>query len=175
MAISRRSMILGTAASGTAALTLAACGGDDGGNGGGGNGSDNGGGGDTGAIVMINGTEPQNPLHTTNTNEVGGGKILQNLFSGLVYYDAEGTPQNEMAESIETEDSQNYTITIADGWTFTNGDPVTAQNFVDAWNYGANGANGQYSSTATPTSPGRTPMPPPPSAVSRWSTTAPSP
>lgn len=146
MAISRRSMILGTAASGTAALTLAACGGDDGGNGGGGNGSDNGGGGDTGAIVMINGTEPQNPLHTTNTNEVGGGKILQNLFSGLVYYDAEGTPQNEMAESIQTEDSQNYTITIADGWTFTNGDPVTAQNFVDAWNYGANGANGQYSS-----------------------------
>ena len=149
MAISRRSMILGTAATGTAALTLAACGSDDdGGNGGGGGngGSDGGSGGDAGAVVMINGTEPQNPLHTTNTNEVGGGKILQNLFSGLVYYDAEGTPQNEMAESIETEDSQTYTIKIVEGWTFTNGDPVTAQNFVDAWNYGANGANGQYSS-----------------------------
>ncbi|MCT2178383.1 ABC transporter substrate-binding protein [Brachybacterium muris] len=149
MAISRRSMILGTAATGTAALTLAACGSDDdGGNGGGGGngGSDGGSGGDAGAVVMINGTEPQNPLHTTNTNEVGGGKILQNLFSGLVYYDAEGSPQNEMAESIETEDSQTYTIKIVEGWTFTNGDPVTAQNFVDAWNYGANGANGQYSS-----------------------------
>lgn len=32
-------------------------------------------------------TEPQNPLIPANTNEVGGGTIVDNIFSGLVYYD----------------------------------------------------------------------------------------
>lgn len=125
MAFSRRSMMLGTAAGG-AALTLAACGGDDD------SGDDSTGGGEGGGAILLNGTEPQNPLHTLNTNEVGGGRILDNLYSKLVHYTPEGQPENEMAESIETEDSQKFTITIADGWTFTNGDPVTAQSFVDA-------------------------------------------
>ncbi|MGP9537645.1 peptide ABC transporter substrate-binding protein [Brachybacterium sp. AOP43-C2-M15] len=139
MAFSRRSLMLGTAAGGTA-LTLAACGGGDGGE----SGEDGGAGGD--AILMY-GAEPQNPLHPTNTNEVNGGRILQNLFSGLISYAADGSAVNEVAESIETEDSQHYTVTLAEGWTFHNGDPVTAQSFVDAWNYGANGANGQYASS----------------------------
>src|SRR5690625_3998863 len=138
MAISRRSMMLGTAAGG-AAMTLAACSGDDGGDG---NGGGNGGG-----VILLYGSEPQNPLHPTNTNEVGGGRILQNVFSGLISYDTDGESVNEVAESIESEDSQHYTITLADGWTFHNGDPVTAQSFVDAWNYAANGANGQYATS----------------------------
>lgn len=142
MTLSRRSMMMGTAAGGAAALTLAACGSDEGGSGGAGGGES---GGDGGGVILANGTEPQNPLIPTNTNEVGGGRIVQNIFSGLVSYDAEGTPQNEVAASIETEDSQHYTITLAEGWTFTNGDPVTAQSFVDAWNFGANAANAQLS------------------------------
>ncbi|QAY73562.1 ABC transporter substrate-binding protein [Agromyces protaetiae] len=105
------------------------------------------GGGDTGggtssAIVTTNGSEPQNPLIPTNTNEVGGGKILDAIFAGLVYYDADGAPHNDVAESIETDDAQNYTIKIREGLKFTNGEPVTASSFVDAWNYGANTANG---------------------------------
>src|SRR5699024_8206714 len=118
----------------------AACGGDDSGSGGSGDGGGGGGG-----IILANGTEPQNPLIPTNTNEVGGGRIGQNIFAGLGSYDAEGATQNEVAEAIETEDSQHYTIPLADGWTFTNGDPVNAQSFVDAWNYGANAANAQLS------------------------------
>lgn len=97
-------------------------------------------------IVTANGTEPQNPLIPTNTNEVGGGRILDMIFAGLVYYDADGAPHNEVADSIESEDGQNYTITIKDGWTFTDGTPVTAQSFVDAWNYGALLSNEQLSS-----------------------------
>jgi oligopeptide transport system substrate-binding protein len=92
-------------------------------------------------IVTANGTEPQNPLIPTNTNEVGGGRVVDMLWSGLVYYDAEGKPVNEVAESIETEDSQTYTITLKDGWTFTNGEAVTAESFVNAWNYGALSTN----------------------------------
>jgi oligopeptide transport system substrate-binding protein len=102
--------------------------------------------GDSTAIVTVNNTEPQNPLIPTNTNEVGGGLVIQNVFAGLVYYDAEGAVHNDVAESIETDDAQNYTIKIREGLTFTNGDPVDAESFVTAWNYGAALDNAQLSS-----------------------------
>ena len=65
-----------------------------------GSGSPSASGGDSTAIIKTNGSEPENPLIPTNTNEVGGGKILDEIFAGLVYYDAKGEPQNDMAESI---------------------------------------------------------------------------
>ncbi len=98
------------------------------------------------AVVTTNGNEPQNPLVPTNTNEVGGGKILDAIFAGLIYYDADGSPVNDMAESIETDDAQNYTIKLKADQTFSNGEPVTANSFVDAWNYGALLSNEQLSS-----------------------------
>lgn len=102
--------------------------------------------GDSSAVITTDGTEPQNPLVPTNTNEVGGGKIIDAIFAGLVYYDAEGAPHNDMAESIETDDAQNYTIKLKADQTFSNGEPVTANSFVDAWNYGALLSNEQLSS-----------------------------
>lgn len=97
-------------------------------------------------VIIANGNEPQNPLIPTNTNEVGGGKILDSIFSGLVAYEADGTPINEVAESITSDDATTFTITLRDGWTFSNGEPVTAASFVDAWNYGALLSNEQLSS-----------------------------
>jgi len=105
-----------------------------------------GGAGSSTAVITTNGSEPQNPLVPTNTNETGGGKILDAIFAGLVYYDAEGAPHNDMAESIETDDAQNYTIKIKADQKFSNGEPVTANSFVDAWNYGALLSNEQLSS-----------------------------
>jgi oligopeptide transport system substrate-binding protein len=98
------------------------------------------------AIITTNGSEPQNPLIPTNTNEVGGGKIIDSIFAGLIYYDADGAPINDVAESIETDDAQHYTIKIKPDQKFTNGEPVTANSFVDAWNYGALLSNEQLSS-----------------------------
>ncbi len=135
MRYSRTSKMLGVAA--IAALALSACGGGD-------NSTESKG--DTSRVIVVDGSEPQQPLIPTNTNEVGGGKVLDLVFAGLISYDAEGKSQNEMAESIETEDSQNYTIKLKEGKTFTNGDPVTASSFVDAWNYGAAAKNAQLSS-----------------------------
>ncbi|WP_062318034.1 peptide ABC transporter substrate-binding protein [Demequina maris] len=101
-------------------------------------------GGSTGdAIIKTNGSEPQNPLIPVATNETGGGKIIDALFAGLVYYDATGAAHNEVAESIETDDSQTFTVKLKDGWTFTDGTPVQAHNFVDAWNWGADLANSE--------------------------------
>jgi len=97
-------------------------------------------------IVSTNGSEPQNPLIPTNTNETGGGKIVDSIFAGLVYYDAKGAPINEVADSITTDDNQTYTIKIKSGWKFTNGEPVTASSFVDAWQYGGLLSNEQLNS-----------------------------
>ncbi|WP_448262709.1 peptide ABC transporter substrate-binding protein [Microbacterium aurum] len=103
------------------------------------------GGGSSTAIITTNGSEPQNPLIPTNTNEVGGGKILDEIFAGLVYYDAKGEPQNDMAESITTEDPQHLTIKLKEGQKFTDGTEVKADNFIKAWNYGAQSENAQLS------------------------------
>ncbi|GAA2953289.1 ABC transporter substrate-binding protein [Streptomyces enissocaesilis] len=114
-------------------LAATACGG--GGNGGGGGGS---------GVISSSWGDPQNPLEPANTNEVQGGKVLDMLFRGLKRYDPRtGEAENWLAEKIDTTDSQNFTVTVKDGWTFSNGEKVTARSFVDAWNYGAHLKNNQ--------------------------------
>lgn len=82
-------------------LSLAACGGSDSGS----SSNDAGGKGSTGGddYVLAYGVEPQNPLVPGNTNENGGGRLVDNIYSGLVYYDGEGKAHNELAESIQLE------------------------------------------------------------------------
>ncbi|MGW1981091.1 peptide ABC transporter substrate-binding protein [Streptomyces collinus] len=88
--------------------------------------------------------DPQNPLEPSNTNEVQGGKVLDMIFRGLKRYNPRtAKAENMLAERIDTTDSRNYTITVKDGWRFSNGEPVTAKSFVDAWNYGAGLRNNQ--------------------------------
>jgi oligopeptide transport system substrate-binding protein len=101
---------------------------------------------DAAAIISTNGSEPQNPIIPTNTTETGGGKIATSIFAGLVSYTATGEIENEVAESIESDDATTWTVTLEDGWTFTNDEPVTAESFVDAWNYGALYSNAQSAS-----------------------------
>jgi len=82
--------------------------------------------------------DPQNPLEPANTNEVQGGKVLDMIFMDLKEYDPKtGAAKLEAAQSITTKDQQNFTITLKPGLKFSDGTPVTAHSFVDAWNYGA--------------------------------------
>lgn len=94
-------------------------------------------------VVLVNGGEPPNPLIPTGTNDSNGGRIIDRLFAGLMSYDAVGKPSLEVAQSIESADNVNYRITVKPGWKFTDGSPVTAHSFVDAWNYGALSTNAQ--------------------------------
>lgn len=126
----KKSLAVTTAAA--LALSLAACSSDsdsdsNGASGGGASGGDN--------YVVVNGTEPQNPLVPANTNEVGGGRIVDSIFAGLVYYTVDGSVENDLAESIELEGEKTYRVTLKEDQTFTDGTPVTANSFVDAWNY----------------------------------------
>ncbi|NKY14859.1 peptide ABC transporter substrate-binding protein [Streptomyces somaliensis] len=103
-----------------------------------------GGGGGGDGVLSSSWGDPQNPLEPANTNEVQGGKVLDMVFRGLKRYDPEtGEARDMVAERIETADSRNFTITLKDGWTFSNGEKVTARSFVDAWNYGAHIDNKQ--------------------------------
>lgn len=122
-----------------ASLVLAACGSSsDTGSG------DNGGGGSAAGSISIDGSQPENPLIPTATNETGGGNVVDAMWTGLVSYNVDtGAPENAVAESIESSDNTNWTIKIKQGWKFQDGTEVKAKNFVDAWNYGAFGPNGQ--------------------------------
>ena len=127
-------MLKYVAALSVAALAFTACGGGDDAAGGSADGE---------MVINAHGVEPQNPLVPTNTNEVGGGHIVDAIFAGLVSYATDGSTEMEVAESIESEDNLTWTIKLKDGWTFSDGTPVTANSFVDAWNYGANPDNAQ--------------------------------
>lgn len=121
-------------------LILAACGSDNTSGGGGGGSNPTG-------TVTIDATEPQNPLVPANTNEVGGGNVIDAITTGLVNYDAkDASPKNAMADSIESADNTNFTIKLKKGWKFDDGTEVKAKNFVDAWNWGAYGVNAALSS-----------------------------
>jgi oligopeptide transport system substrate-binding protein len=128
------------------ALTLAACGGDDDGDEG--NGGAGGEGEATGGTFSLFVTQPENPLVPGNTNESEGSQVIEPLWTGLIEYNTE-TSEPEytgVAESIESEDNTTWTVTLKDGWTFHDGTPVTAQSFVDAWNYTSLSTNAQGNS-----------------------------
>lgn len=139
--ITRKGAIVGAVG---LALALSACGGDDDG------GDDGDAGGEAGeptGSVVIGGCNPQNPLIPANTNETCGGDPLDAVFSKLVRYNPDtAEPENEIAESIESEDNLVWTVKLKDGWTFHDGSPITAQSFVDAWNWGAYGPNAALNS-----------------------------
>lgn len=99
------------------------------------------------AVISVFGSEPQNPLIPGDTNETGGGHVIDMLFSRLVGFEKDGKTYNEVAESITPNaDSSEYTIKLKD-WKFDNGTPVTAKSFTKAWSYTANAKNAQKNSS----------------------------
>ncbi|BAQ31847.1 peptide ABC transporter substrate-binding protein [Bifidobacterium scardovii] len=94
-------------------------------------------------ITAMN-AEPASGLLPGNTNSTTGGKVLDLIFSQLVAFDSKGKPVNEVAKEIKSnDDATQFTITIKDGWKFTDGTPVTAESFTKAWSYAANVTNAQ--------------------------------
>ncbi|MFI6822353.1 ABC transporter substrate-binding protein [Micromonospora sp. NPDC050187] len=70
--------------------------------------------------------------------------VIRQIYRGLVKYNAEtGAPENDLAESIESQDQKLWTIKIKDGYTFDNGEKVNADAFIRSWNFAAYGPNAQ--------------------------------
>jgi oligopeptide transport system substrate-binding protein len=87
-----------------------------------------------------------------NGNDVCSAEVLAAVFSPLLDYDTRNgeapiligdEAPRAHAQSVSSDDQQTWTITLKEGWTFHDGTPVTAQSYVDAWNYAAYGPNAQ--------------------------------
>ncbi|WP_131105662.1 peptide ABC transporter substrate-binding protein [Ornithinimicrobium sufpigmenti] len=97
----------------------------------------------SGGSFTIHNCEPRS-LNTGAQGEVCGGRVMDQLFSGLTTVDYDtGEVVGMVATDWETEDAQTWTFTLRDDFTFHNGDPVTAQTFVDTWNWIVNPENAQ--------------------------------
>jgi oligopeptide transport system substrate-binding protein len=138
----RNAALIGAGIAG--AMVLSACGGsEEAPEGGGGEGGEAAQGGSFSLAV----NNPENPLVPGNTTESEGSQVVKALWTGLIEYTEDGERADTgVAESIESDDNTTWTITLKDGWTFHDGSPVTANSFVDAWNYTAYSPNAQGAS-----------------------------
>jgi len=91
-------------------------------------------------VISIGIAEPKF-LIPSSTTETEGHEVLSALFAPLVEYDAQFRPYEVAAASITTTDNRVWTIALQPGWTFHNGEPVTADSYLNAWNAGAYGPN----------------------------------
>lgn len=74
-------------------------------------------------------------------NDSTSGNILHQTFEGLTRIDGKGKPQPAMAEKITTSDDlTTYTFKLRDS-KWSNGDPVTAEDFAYAWKWALDPAN----------------------------------
>jgi peptide/nickel transport system substrate-binding protein/oligopeptide transport system substrate-binding protein len=118
-----------------AAVGLAACSSGNNSSGSGGTTNPNG-------IVSIGIGEPQHLL-PSNATDTNSNQVLVALFDPLVRYDAQNKPIEFAAQSITTTDSKVWDIKLNPAYKFSNGDPVTSQDYINAWNYAAYAPNGQ--------------------------------
>jgi len=97
--------------------------------------------GQNGGTFTLAGCEPPKGLvPQDHFDDACAGQVLEGLFTRLMDYDPETHELNyALAESITTapDDPRTYIIRIRGGYTFHNGEPVTAQSFVDTWNWQA--------------------------------------
>ncbi|MGY0693359.1 peptide ABC transporter substrate-binding protein [Virgibacillus sp. FSP13] len=139
-------------------IFLAACGGDDttGGDSGDDAAQEEGNGGDEGDSGESSGdaalaedqtfnvnikTEPPS-LHPGKASDTTSSAVLDQIFEGLTRINQDGEPEEAMASDIQISDDQKtYTFTIRDGAKWSNGDPVTAQDFEYAWKWVLNPDN----------------------------------
>lgn len=72
--------------------------------------------------------------------ETVGGHLARQLFEGLLTQNADGTLRPGVAEEWSSEDNQTWTFKLREDARWSNGDPVTAQDFVFAWRRAADPA-----------------------------------
>jgi oligopeptide transport system substrate-binding protein len=90
-------------------------------------------GGERADLVILNGAEPESidPAIVTGQLET---RICYALFDGLLHFDRFGKPQPGVAKSWDiSSDGKTYTFHLRSDAKWSNGDPVTAGDFVQSW------------------------------------------
>ena len=113
-------------------LLLVGCSG--GNNGGGGDAAPADGGSDAATVVTLQAPTPLISMDPVVVTDGTSFSALTMCFSGLMSLDADGNPVPDAAESFTvSDDGTLYTFKLRDGAVWSNGDPVTANDFVYAW------------------------------------------
>ncbi|MEK6342275.1 MAG: ABC transporter substrate-binding protein, partial [Curtobacterium sp.] len=81
------------------------------------------------------------PDHLTPGRQTVAFTQVLSLFAPLTETDAKGKLHDVAAKSVTSSDNTTWTITLRDGWTFQNGEEVTPESYVKAWNHTAYGPN----------------------------------
>src|SRR5699024_8118796 len=75
-------------------------------------------------------------LHPGTSSDTTSSAVLDQVFEGLTRINLDGEPEEAMAESIDvSEDGLTYTFKIREDANWSNGDPVTAEDFEYAWKW----------------------------------------
>ncbi|MGM0218831.1 peptide ABC transporter substrate-binding protein [Enterococcus sp. AZ126] len=84
--------------------------------------------------IKISSPAPLSTLDTTQTMDKNTFTIVQHLFEGLYRFDDDSTPIPGLAEKVEiSEDGLTYKFTLKDDIKWSNGEPITAQDFLYSW------------------------------------------
>ena len=96
--------------------------------------SGGGGGGSESKVLNINLTAEVPDLNSLTTTDSVSFNVLTNLMEGLYRLDQDQKPVPATAEGVEiSSDGLTYEFTLRDGVQWSNGDPVTSQDFKYAW------------------------------------------
>lgn len=84
--------------------------------------------------IKISSPAPITTLDTTQTMDKNTFTMVQHLFEGLYRFDDDSTPIPGLAEKVAiSDDGLTYTFTLKDDIKWSNGEPITAQDFLYAW------------------------------------------
>ncbi|WP_326688183.1 ABC transporter substrate-binding protein [Streptomyces sp. NBC_01795] len=81
------------------------------------------------------------PDHLTPGRTVVSMDQIHALFAPLATVSDSGKLSYVQARSVTSRDSRHWTVRLRHGWTFHNGEPVTARSYADSWNRAAYGPN----------------------------------
>lgn len=84
--------------------------------------------------ISISSPAPISTLDTTQTTDKNTFTMAQHLFEGLYRFDDDSATVSALAKDVKiSDDGRKYHFTLREGIKWSNGEPITAQDFVYSW------------------------------------------
>ena len=94
--------------------------------------------GDDADALRVRSCETQSPLIPAAALDECARNVLEPVTATLMTAGPDGRVEPDLAEEItSTDGGETWTVTLVEGRRFSDGTPVLAHNFVDAWNWSA--------------------------------------
>lgn len=85
-------------------------------------------------VLKLNVEQEPTSLDPAIAFEFNSMDVVNSMFEGLMRLDKNDQPQPAAAEKVEvSKDKKTYTFTLRDGLKWSNGDPLTAEDFEYSW------------------------------------------